>query len=175
MNSYLPSVIKQFEYHKTLGDRTFEQLTDAQIHIINNQSTNSIAIVVKHMVGNMLSRWTNFLVEDGEKEWRHRDTEFMDPYANKAEMIAAWENGWLCLFEAIKPLTAADLERKIFIRNEAHTVIEAINRQMMHYGYHVGQIVHIAKMLIGDDWKSLSIPKGKSEAFNTIKFSEKKS
>ncbi|RZW44770.1 MAG: DUF1572 domain-containing protein [Flavobacteriaceae bacterium] len=175
MSSYLKSVIKQFEYYKSLGDRSFEFLNDETIHSNFNQQSNNIAIIVKHMVGNMLSRWTNFFEEDGEKEWRHRDREFEDSYRSKHEMISAWQKGWDCLFNAITPLTDEDLERIIYIRREGHTVTEAINRQMMHYAYHVGQIVYATKIIAGDHWKSLSIPKGKSQAFNQDKFNKKKS
>jgi len=123
----------------------------------------------------MLSRWTNFLTEDGEKSWRHRDQEFVDTYQSKEDMLKAWENGWDCLFKALEPLKTDDLDRIIFIRNEEHTVTEAIVRQLAHYAYHVGQIVFLGKLIKGDLWKSLSIPKGKSEDFNAEKFSKEKS
>ncbi len=173
-NNYLRSIIKQFEYYKLLGDKTFEQLHDLDIHWQFNYESNSAAVIVKHIVGNMLSRWTNFLTEDGEKEWRHRDTEFEDTYQNKEELIAAWEKGWKCLFDALKLLTTEDLERIIYIRNQGHTVTEAINRQLAHYSYHIGQIVFLTKMMRGKDWQSLSIPKGKSSSYNKVKFSKDK-
>ena len=174
MSSYLDSITKQFEYYKMLGDKTFGQLNDTQIHWQFNDESNSIAIIVKHIVGNMLSRWTNFLTEDGEKEWRHRDTEFEAPYTTKEDMLAAWEKGWQCLFDAITLLTEKDLEHFIYIRNQGHTVTEAINRQLSHYSYHIGQLIFVAKMIKGKEWQSLSIPKGKSKTYNTNKFSKDK-
>lgn len=174
MNSYLQSIIKQFEYYKSLGDKTFEQLENKDIQWQYNKESNSIAIIVKHIVGNMLSRWTNFLTEDGEKEWRHRDTEFEYPYFTKDDMIDAWEKAWKVLFNAIKPLQDDNLERIIYIRNQGHTVTEAINRQLSHYAYHIGQIVFLGKMIKGNEWKSLSIPKGQSSKYNKDKFSKDK-
>ena len=122
----------------------------------------------------MLSRWTNFLTEDGEKEWRQRDEEFIDTFHSKEELINAWNKGWECLFTAIKSLKNEDLERIIYIRNQGHTVVEAINRQMMHYAYHVGQIVFLGKLVKGKNWQSLSIPKGKSKDYNQEKFAKDK-
>jgi len=174
MESYLTSIIKQFEYYKSLGDKTFEQLSFDEIQKELVQDSNSIAIIVKHLVGNMLSRWTHFLTEDGEKPWRNRDDEFVDSFQSKEEMINAWENGWSCLFDAIKPLKDSDLNKIIYIRNGGHTVIEAINRQLAHYSYHVGQIVFLGKLLKSNHWKSLSIPKGNSEKYNQEKFSQLK-
>ena len=174
MNNYINSIIKQFEYYKMLGDKTFEQIESKDIQWQYNSESNSISILVKHIVGNMLSRWTNFLTEDGEKEWRHRDTEFEYSYFSKEDMIKAWDKGWECLFNAIKPLQEDDLERIICIRNQEHTVTEAINRQLAHYSYHIGQIVFLGKMIKGNDWKSLSIPKGKSSTYNKDKFSKDK-
>ncbi|MDH7912710.1 DUF1572 family protein [Winogradskyella sp. SYSU M77433] len=175
MKSYLSSSIKQFEYYKSLGDKTFEQLSFNELQREFEEDSNSITIIVKHMVGNMLSRWTNFLTEDGEKEWRKRDEEFIDSFKNKAQFLEDWEKGWNCLFNAIKPLQKDDLERVIYIRNQGHSITEAINRQMMHYAYHVGQIVLLGKLTKGSDWVSLSIPKGKSKAYNKDKFSKEKS
>src|SRR5690606_10328919 len=126
----------------------------------------SISIIAKHIVGNMLSRWTHFLTEDGEKTWRDRDAEFEDTYTSKEDLIAAWESGWFCLFKALKSLNTSDLERIMYIRNEGHTVTEAINRQLAHYPYHIGQIVFLGKLLKGHDWLSLSIPKGNSATYN---------
>jgi len=174
MNSYLESSIKQFEYYKSLGDKTFDQLTFEELQNEFAEDSNSIAIIVKHIVGNMLSRWTNFLTEDGEKEWRMRDEEFMDSFHTKEELLSTWNKGWDCLFNAIKPLKTEDLERIIYIRNQGHTVVEAINRQMMHYAYHVGQIVFLGKLTKGNNWQSLSIPKGKSKDYNQEKFAKDK-
>ena len=173
-NSYLPSIIKQFEYYKSLGDKTFEQLNDEQIHWQYNSESNSIAVIVKHIVGNMLSRWTNFLTEDGEKTWRKRDEEFEDTSTSKEEMLKSWEEGWNCLFDAIKPLKEEQLEQIIYIRNQGHTVTEAVNRQLAHYSYHIGQIVFLGKMITDNNWKSLSIPKGNSASYNQEKFAKDK-
>jgi hypothetical protein len=173
-NSFLSSSIKQFKYYKSLGDKTFEQLNFDELQKELAEDSNSITIIVKHLVGNMLSRWTNFLTEDGEKSWRQRDQEFMDTYTSKEDMLNAWENGWNCVFKAIEPLKNTDLEKIIYIRNQGHTVIEAINRQLAHYAYHVGQIVFLGKLIKGNQWRSLSIPKGKSQDFNAEKFSKEK-
>lgn len=174
MNSYLESSIKQFEYYKSLGDKTFDQLTFDELKNEFAEDSNSITIIVKHIVGNMLSRWTNFLTEDGEKEWRQRDGEFIDSFQSKEELLNAWNKGWDCLFSAIKPLNTEDLERVIYIRNQGHTVVEAINRQMMHYAYHIGQIVFLGKLTKGGNWQSLSIAKGKSKDYNQEKFAKDK-
>tara|TARA_R110002049_G_scaffold296389_3_gene484441 strand:- start:443 stop:994 length:552 start_codon:yes stop_codon:yes gene_type:complete len=174
MESYLESIIKQFEYYKSLGDKTFAQLSFEQMEWQSDKDSNSISIIVKHIVGNMLSRWTNFLDEDGEKEWRNRDAEFINSYNSQEEIIASWESGWACLFKAITPLETADLERIVYIRNQGHTVTEAINRQLAHYSYHIGQMVFLGKLLKGKDWQSLSIPKGDSSKYNDDKFSKEK-
>lgn len=174
-NSYLKSVKQQFEYYKSLGDKTFLQLSDTNIHWKYNDESSSIAIIVKHIVGNMLSRWTDFLTSDGEKEWRHRDTEFENPPKTKTGLLETWEKGWKCLFDAINLLEEKDLERIVYIRNQGHTVTEAINRQLCHYSYHVGQLVFAAKMIKNENWETLSIPKNKSGNYNTAKFSSKKS
>lgn len=174
MNSYLSSVTKQFEYYKSLGDKTFEQINERDIHWQPNENSNSIAVIVKHIVGNMLSRWTNFLTEDGEKTWRHRDSEFENTYTSKRDMTLNWEKGWHCLFNALNLLNENDLERIIYIRNQGHTIIEAINRQLTHYPFHVGQIVFLGKMIANENWESLSIPKGESVVYNQEKFGKEK-
>ena len=173
-SDYLDSVKKQFAYYKLLGDKTFEQLTDEQLFWQYNAESNSIATIVKHLWGNMLSRWTDFLNSDGEKEWRNRDAEFENDLSSRKELLEKWNGGWQCLFDAIAPLTEADLESIIYIRNMGHTVLEAINRQLAHYPYHIGQIVFIGKMVRGDQWQSLSIPKGNSADYNADKFSQEK-
>jgi len=173
-NSFLTSSIKQFQYYKLLGDKTFEQLDFQHMQKEFAEDSNSVCIVVKHMVGNMLSRWTNFLTEDGEKTWRQRDKEFEDTYNSKEDVLNAWKEGWDCVFNALKPLTEDHLEQLVYIRNQGHTVTEAINRQLAHYAYHVGQIVLLGKLLKGSQWKSLSIPKGKSKDYNAEKFSQEK-
>ncbi|WP_339894747.1 DUF1572 family protein [uncultured Algibacter sp.] len=174
MESYLTSIIKQFKFYKSLGDKTFDQLSFDEMLWQSDENSNSISIIVKHIAGNMLSRWTNFLTEDGEKEWRIRDDEFISNFNSKEAVIAAWESGWFCLFKAIKPLKPEDLENIIYIRNGGHTVTEAINRQLAHYAYHIGQIVFLGKLLKGENWKSLSIPKGDSSKYNQDKFSKDK-
>ncbi len=168
--NYLKSALAEFRRYKTLGDKTFEQISEEDVHWKYHKTSNSIAIIVKHMVGNMLSRWTNFHEEDGEKPWRHRETEFEATYASKKEMKKAWERGWNCLFDAITSLNEHNFERPILIRNEPHTAFEAINRQLAHYANHVGQIVILGKMRKGESWKSLSIAKGDSENFNSRMF-----
>jgi hypothetical protein len=158
--------IKRFEYYKALGDKSFEQLSDDQIFWQFNEESNSIAVIVKHVAGNMLSRWTNFLTEDGEKSWRNRDEEFVNTFKNKDEVLDYWEKGWSCLFEALNQINDENLYSTIYIRNEAHSVIDAVFRQLAHYPYHIGQIVFIAKMLKNEDWKTLSIARNKSQDFN---------
>ncbi|MCB4808300.1 DUF1572 domain-containing protein [Tamlana sp. 62-3] len=174
MESYLTSIIKQFEYYKSLGDKTLEQLTFEDTQWQSHENANSIAVIVKHLSGNMLSRWTNFLTEDGEKAWRNRDEEFIDSFTSFKALVAAWESGWSCLFKAISSLNETNLNEIIYIRNGGHTVIEAINRQLAHYSYHIGQIVFLGKLLKGYEWKSLSIPKGDSKTYNASKFSQEK-
>ena len=164
--TYLESVIKRQMTYKTLGDYTFSQLREQDFHFRPNDSSNSIAIIINHMAGNMISRWTNFLAEDGEKPGRNRDQEFTDPNLAKEDLLALWEKGWGCLMDTLWSLTADDLLKTITIRHEPLIVIDAINRQLAHYPHHVGQIVYIGKMLRGEAWQSLSIPKGASQSFN---------
>lgn len=168
--NFLNSSIKQFEYYKALGDKTLAQLSEEDLFHKLDAESNSIAVIVNHLNGNMLSRWTNFLTEDGEKDWRDRDNEFSDEIKTKAELIHKWEEGWMCLFKALYSITPANFNRPIFIRNQQHTIIEAFNRQIGHYAYHVGQMVLIGKHLKGNEWNSLSIPKGASKQFNKEKF-----
>lgn len=163
---FLSSTIRRFKYYKDLGDKTFEQLNDWDFHYQPNADSNSIAIIIQHMAGNMLSRWTNFLMEDGEKEWRQRDDEFEIHEYSKAQLIEIWENGWNCFLKTIDSLKKKDLKKTIKIRKEPITVVDAINRQLAHYPYHVGQIIYIAKIIKSSNWKSLSIPKGTSEVYN---------
>jgi len=171
---YLKSVDRQFRYYKKLADDAMAQLEDSQLTWQPNEESNSIAIIAKHMWGNMLSRWTDFLTTDGEKPWRQRDAEFDNDFNNREALLQKWEEGWKCLFDALGSITDEDLERIVYIRNEGHTVLEAINRQIAHYSYHVGQIVYLAKMLKNDAWKSLSIPRNKSKDYNADKFSQDK-
>jgi hypothetical protein len=158
--------IKRFQYYKSLGNKSFVQLSDDQIFWQYKDESNSIAVIVKHIAGNMLSRWTNFLTEDGEKSWRNRDEEFVNTFKTKQEVIDFWENGWVCLFDALNQVNDENLYSTVYIRGEAHTVLDAIVRQVAHYPYHIGQIVSIAKMMKNDDWKTLSIERNKSQEFN---------
>ncbi|MCW3118520.1 MAG: hypothetical protein JWM28_2602 [Chitinophagaceae bacterium] len=171
--NYLESVIKQFEYYKMLGEKTFAQIPDEKLFWQYHADSNSIATIVKHLWGNMMSRWTDFLTTDGEKAWRKRDAEFENDISSRQEMMHKWIEGWRVFLDTLKSLKSEDLEKMIYIRNQGHTVLEAINRQLAHYPYHVGQIVYIGKMCV-EQWNSLSIPKGKSETFNTEKFSKPK-
>ncbi len=163
---YLESVIKYFRQQKSLGDKTIEQLSEENLLWQYNDNSNSIAIIVNHLWGNMLSRWSNFLTEDGEKDWRNRDTEFEKVISSKEELIKKWNEGWQCVFDALESLKEEDLSKIIFIRKEPHNAGDAINRQLAHYSNHVGQIVYIGKMILDEKWESLSIPKGKSKGFN---------
>jgi hypothetical protein len=172
--SYLEGTIKQFEYYKSLGDKAMAQITEEQLFWSPNAESNSIAVIVQHIAGNMLSRWTDFLTSDGEKEWRNREAEFDAAITNKTELLRIWENGWDVFFNAIKPLTESDLERIVYIRNQGHTVTEAIQRQLAHYPYHIGQMVYLAKMMADSNWQSLSIPRGNSKQFNDAHFSQEK-
>lgn len=159
--------IKRFEYYKSLGDKTFDQLSDEQIFWQYNEESNSIGMIVKHIAGNMLSRWTKFLTEDGEKPWRNRDEEFVNTFTTKQEVIDFWEKGWKCFFDALEQITDDNVYATIYIRGEAHSVIDAVFRQLAHYPYHIGQIIYIAKMMKNDDWKTLSIARNKSQEFNS--------
>lgn len=160
--TFLDSVTKRLLGYKVLAEKTFEQLSEADMHYAPNETSNSVAIIIRHMAGNMLSRWTDFLTTDGEKDWRNRDSEFEDPQQTKAELLAFWEKGWQCCLQAIQGLEEADLEKTITIRQEPLSVIDAINRQLAHYPYHVGQIIYIGKILKDQDWKNLSMPKKQS-------------
>lgn len=168
---YLNSIRKQFAYYKQLGDKTFEQLKEEDFFWQFNAESNSIAVIVKHLWGNMLSRWTDIFTTDGEKEWRQRDTEFENDLENREAVISKWNEGWKRLFETLNGLKEDDLEKIIYIRNEGHTVLEALNRQLAHYPYHVGQIVFLGKMMRNENWKSLSIPRNSSDDYNREKFS----
>jgi len=172
-NDYLQSTRKQFEYYKMLGEKTFSQLPDHKLFWRYSDESNSIATIVKHLWGNMLSRWTDFLTSDGEKGWRNRDAEFEDDIHTREELLKRWNEGWNCLFNSIDSLTINDLDKIIYIRNQGHTVTEAINRQLAHYPYHIGQIVFVGKMF-AENWVCLSIPKGNSENYNAEKFSTRK-
>jgi uncharacterized damage-inducible protein DinB len=168
--SFIKDALDLFRYYKRLGERAIEQCPDEGLFATLDAESNSIAIIVKHMAGNMRSRWTDFLTTDGEKPDRNRDTEFEDPPSNRAELIAMWERAWKLLFDALEPLTDADLTRTVTIRTEPHSVMQAINRQVAHYSYHVGQIVFLAKHATAKatgGWTSLSVPRNKSRDFNS--------
>jgi len=163
---FLQHTIKRFEYYKTLGDNTLAQLDEQDFFYTPNKESNSIAIIVQHMYGNMLSRWTNFLTEDGEKEWRKRDEEFNEVTCSKQDLLSFWNEGWKCLLDTLKSLKPNDLVKTVYIRTEPLLAYDAILRQLAHYPYHVGQIITLTKMIKGDKWKGLSIPKGDSKKFN---------
>lgn len=164
--SYIEDALAVFHYYKKLAERAMDQVKNEELFVALDAEGNSIAIVVKHMTGNMRSRWTDFLTTDGEKVNRNRDGEFVDPPATREALLAEWEDGWDCLFQALSPLTDADLVRTVTIRGEAHSVMQAINRQLAHYPHHVGQIVLLAKHFACDHWQSLSVPRNKSAEFN---------
>ena len=166
--SCLADAISLFRYYKRLGDGAIAQLNDQQIYVTLDPEMNSVAIIIKHLAGNMHSRWSGFPDADGESATRDRDAEFVDPPPTPAEVLKMWEDGWRCVFEALEPLTDADLPRHVMIRGEAHSVTQAIHRQLAHYAYHVGQIVFLAKHLQQASWCSLSIPRNQSAQFNRM-------
>jgi hypothetical protein len=166
-NSPILSVaIDELQKIKKLADKSIEQLSDDQLHVTIDPDANSVAILMRHMAGNMRSRWIDFLNSDGEKPTRMRDREFEDPGQTRADLLAEWEHGWRCVFDALTPLTDADLQRTVMIRSEPHTVYKAVSRQVAHYAGHAYQILLLAKHLQGPKWKTLSIPRGQSEEFN---------
>ncbi len=165
-NAYLQTAIKRFKYYKDLGEKTFAQLSDADFLFQPNPASNSIAVIIQHMSGNMLSRWTNFLAEDGEKEWRDRDGEFNTAPKSKQELIQWWEKGWNCMFDTLASLSEGDLMKTVYIRQEGLLAIDAINRQLAHYPYHIGQIVYIGRLIKDQQWQNLSIPVGQSQQYN---------
>ncbi|MCZ2339966.1 MAG: DUF1572 domain-containing protein [Chitinophagales bacterium] len=171
----LSSSIKQFKYYKQLAEKAMAQITPDQLFDRLHEDDNSIAIIVHHLYGNMMSRWTNIFTEDGEKPWRHRDGEFEDMLSTPEEVYVTWDKGWSRLFETLQSLDVADLQKIIYIRNEGHTVEDAIIRQLCHYSYHCGQIVYKCKQLKADNWQTLSIAKGKSDQYNSGKFAQEKS
>jgi hypothetical protein len=173
-NVIIEAFQKQFVYYKRLGEQTIQKLTDKQLLWQASEGSNSITMIVNHVVGNQLSRFTDFLTSDGEKPWRNRDAEFEEILWTKEEVLKRWETGWTCLFTALNPLTENDLNKVVYIRNIGHTVFEALTRQLAHYASHVGQIVFVGKILRGNEWISLSIPKGNSEQYNADKFNKPK-
>jgi hypothetical protein len=174
-NEFLNSAKRLFGYYKDLADKSIAQVSEENLFVQVNEDSNSIALIIQHLAGNMLSRWTDFLTSDGEKDWRNRDAEFEVKFNNKEDLLQYWEKGWSSLFAALEPLSADDLKRIVYIRNEGHSVMDAVLRQLAHYPYHVGQIVYATKQLSKEEWKSLSIPRNKSGDFNALKFSNEKS
>ena len=172
--NYLDSLSKQFRYYKKIGEQAMHQVSGDQLFWQYNAESNSIALIVKHLAGNMLSRFTDFLSADGEKPWRNRDAEFEHGDLDAAEVLALWQRGWDCVFAALETLKPEDLDRIVYIRNEGHTVVEALNRQLAHYPYHIGQIIFIAKMLKDEAWQTLSIARNRSQDFNAEKFAQEK-
>jgi hypothetical protein len=168
-NNYIISVKNQFKQYKILAEKAIDQVPDEKIDWQYNPETNSIAIIVKHLAGNMLSRFTDFYNSDGEKKWRNRDAEFENEKLSRERLKALWDEGWHCLFQVLNGLSSADLSKIVIIRNEEHTVVEAINRQLTHYAAHIGQIIFIAKMILDNQWKTLTIPKNASREFNAKK------
>lgn len=165
-----PTLRQQFTYYRRLGDRTFAQLTDEQLRWSPGPESNSIAVIVKHLHGNMLSRWTDFLTTDGEKESRNREAEFEADLYERQDILTAWDKGWNTLDHALSQVSTDNLGHIVYIRNQGHTVLEAIHRQLAHYAYHVGQIVYLGRMQRGTEWQSLSIPRGESAAYNAKQF-----
>ena len=164
---YLDDAIGSFRAYRKLADKALDQIKDEEYFVTLDAEANSIAVIMKHIAGNMFSRWKDFLTTDGEKPDRHRDLEFvLEPQTTSAEVRAYWDSGWQCLFDALEPLRPEDFEKKVFIRGEAHTIVQAVNRQMMHYAQHIGQIVFLAKHFRSSEWKSLTIPRNRSSEFN---------
>ena len=168
-DSTLKNTINVFEYYKSLGEKAMAQITDEALFQMPDEKSNSISVIVKHLHGNMLSRWTDFLTTDGEKEWRDRDSEFEETIETREEVMKQWNEGWACVFSALATLQPEDFDKTVYIRNMGQTVLEAIMRQMAHYAYHLGQIVYLARLFNEGDWKTLTIPKGGSAAYNKEK------
>jgi hypothetical protein len=164
---YLADALSTFRSYKKLAEKAFDQLGDEEFFVTLDQESNSIAVIMKHIAGNMISRWTDFLNSDGEKPNRNRDMEFVvDPETDKASLMAYWERGWKCLFTALELLRPEDFQKKVLIRGEEHSIIQAVNRQLTHYAYHIGQLVFLAKHFRSAEWTSLSIPRNRSAEFN---------
>ena len=163
----IESGIASFRANKNWADKAIAQLPDDKLHVALDENTNSIAVIMKHVAGNLLSRWTDFLTTDGEKPWRNRDDEFVDTFQNRSDVSAYWEQGWDRLFATLQGLSAADLSQTVTIRCEPHTVPLAIHRSLAHCAYHIGQMIMIARILAGDDWKTITIPRGQSASYNT--------
>lgn len=173
-SQYLENAVKLATYYKKLGDGALAQIKSGEVNWAPDPTSNSMAVIVRHLWGNMTSRWTNLLTEDGEKSWRDRDAEFENDPMSYEELLTKWEAGWDCFLSALRQLKEEDLPTIIYIRNEGCTVLDAIQRQLAHYPMHVGQMIYLAKMLRQDQWQSLSIPKGNSAAYNAQKFEKEK-
>lgn len=169
IDTTLKNTISVFEYYKSLGEKAMAQIRDEALFQMPDEKSNSISVIVKHLHGNMLSRWTDFLTTDGEKEWRDRDSEFVEVIETREEVMKQWNEGWTCVFNALNTLQPEDFDKTVYIRNMGQTVLEAIMRQMAHYAYHIGQIVYLARLFNEGDWKTLTIPKGGSAAYNKEK------
>ena len=170
---FMAAIINAFEANKRLADRAIEQMPDDKLHIALDANTNSIAVIMKHVAGNLASRWTDFLTTDGEKPWRNRDDEFVDTFRSRAELLAAWEKGWACLLTTLRGLKSEDIEKTVMIRGEPHSVPLALARSLGHTCYHIGQIVQVARIHAGDKWSTLTIPRGGSEQFNNSHWGQK--
>ena len=174
VQNYLDDAIASLKTSKKLADKAVAQMKDDELFATLDEESNSVAVIMKHMAGNMFSRWTDFLTSDGEKPDRNRDMEFViESNTTKADVLDYWERGWACVFNALEPLTLADFEKTVLIRGEAHTIVQAINRQLTHYSYHIGQIVFLAKHFRSTEWTSLTVPRNKSAEFNASKFGTK--
>jgi hypothetical protein len=165
-SEFMKATVSAFESNKRLADRAVEQVPDNKLHVALDDNTNSIAVIMKHVAGNLISRWTDFLTTDGEKPWRNRDDEFVDSFISRVDVLQYWEKGWTCLFDALRSLRPEDFSKTVLIRGEPHTVLLAVQRSLGHTCYHVGQIVQVARIHAGDNWETLTIPRGKSEDFN---------
>jgi hypothetical protein len=164
--AFLSAILNAFEANKRMADRAVEQVPDDKLHVALDANTNSIAVIMKHVAGNLASRWTDFLTTDGEKPWRKRDDEFVDSFSSRAELLAFWERGWTCLFQTLRGLKPEDLEKTVTIRGEPHTVPLALERSLGHTCYHIGQIVQVARIHAGEKWNTLTIPRGGSQQYN---------
>jgi hypothetical protein len=169
---FMSAAINAFEANKRLADRAVEQVPDDKLHVALDENTNSIAVIMKHVAGNLISRWTDFLTTDGEKPWRNRDDEFVESFGSRAELLELWERGWACLLETLKSLTTDDFGKTVLIRGEPHSVPLALERSLGHTCYHIGQIVQVARIQAGERWKTLTIPRGKSKQFNKEKWGQ---
>ena len=169
---FLSAIVNAFEANKRLADRAVAQVPDDRLHTPLDANTNSIAVIMKHVAGNLLSRWTDFLTTDGEKPWRNRDDEFVDSFPSRAEVLEAWERGWSCLLQTLDKLQPEDLGKTVLIRGEPHSVPLALERSLGHTCYHIGQIVQVARVHAGEKWDTLTIPRGGSQQFNQANWAQ---